>query len=260
MVAVGGDNLKSKMEGLSLAERKTLSAKMKSKFTRHDKDCALALQLWGRNPEDRDLADRANKLIVLVRGDYENAMQVYDSIEGSQGITDELFQETYAPKILEMEQKIHKLETDLSKATAESRAAQRRVRDRDQERQRDGDEEGRGWKLQSTLQPNTKLNLDMNHPDIQRWERSWQSYFKISNLERASVDVQKAAFLACIEDSLIIRVEAQLELCPDINELWEVLQKEIRLKNPRLVARHKWMKTKQRSDESYTDFWQENKL
>ena len=45
MAAMGGDNLESKMEGLSLADRKALSAKMKSKFTRHDKECALALQL-----------------------------------------------------------------------------------------------------------------------------------------------------------------------------------------------------------------------
>ena len=58
-------------------------------------------------------------------------MQVYDAIEGSLGMTDELFQETYALKILEMEQKKDKLETDLTKASAESRVSQRRVRDRD---------------------------------------------------------------------------------------------------------------------------------
>ena len=80
-------------------------------------------------------------------------------------MTDELFQETYALKILEMEQKKDKLETDLTKASAESRVSQRRA-DRDQERQRDG-EEGRRWKLESTFQPKNKLNLEMNTAYIQ---------------------------------------------------------------------------------------------
>ena len=34
----------------------------------------------------------------------------------------------------------------------------------------------------------------------------------------------------------------------------EVLDKEIRLKNPKVVSRFRWMKTRQRGDESFTNF------
>ena len=91
MAAVSGDDPENKMEGLSLADKKTLSAKKKSRFTRHDKDCAHTIKLWEDDPEDRALGDRARKQLVTVREDYEAAMQVYESIEGSQGITEEFF-------------------------------------------------------------------------------------------------------------------------------------------------------------------------
>ena len=66
----------------------------------------------------------------------------------------------------------------------------------------------------------------------------------MSQLEKAELSIQKLALMSCIEDSLVMRVEAQLELCVDTAELMEVLEKEIKLRNPRIVARFKWMKAK----------------
>ena len=82
MTAVSGDNLKSKMEELSIADKERMSAKMMQRFAWHDRECVLALQLWGTYPETE--GDRANEVLVTVRGDYEAAMQVYKSIEVSQ--------------------------------------------------------------------------------------------------------------------------------------------------------------------------------
>ena len=133
------------------------------------------------------------------------------------------------------------LETGLSKCAAEARESQRE-RVRDIKRPRDGEERGK-WKLEAGFLPKSWLNLDMNTTEIQGWQRSWKTYFSISNLDQAKLEVQKMALLACIEDRLIIRVEPQLDLCADIGELMDGLEKEIRLKNPRLVAFFKWMKT-----------------
>ena len=47
MTAVSGDNLKSKMEELSIADKERMSAKMMRRFARHDRECELAIQLWG---------------------------------------------------------------------------------------------------------------------------------------------------------------------------------------------------------------------
>ena len=102
-----------------------MSAQRRRRFARHTEECAFALKLWRRYPDD--MGDRANELLVTVRGDFEAAMQIYKSIEFSQDITEELFQKQYKPKIMEMELKVLKLERDMSKASSESREAQRRI-------------------------------------------------------------------------------------------------------------------------------------
>ena len=52
----------------------------------------------------------------------------------------------------------------------------------------------------------------------------------------------------------MLRVDTDIEACGDMTELRKVILDEFKLKNPRLVARHKWLKIKQKADESFTDF------
>ena len=66
MTGVNADNIESKMEGITLADKKALSAKKKARFTRHDKDCAHTIKLWQDNPTDKVLANRARKQYAQV--------------------------------------------------------------------------------------------------------------------------------------------------------------------------------------------------
>ena len=104
-MASGGDtdDLETKMAAMNLADRKKLSGVMKAKFTRHRKVVALALQLWGQNLEDQALAHRAKSQMVVLRLDCENTMRVYDAIQGSVGMTEEIFQRDFEPKIQQMD-------------------------------------------------------------------------------------------------------------------------------------------------------------
>ena len=109
----GDDDIDDKMATveLSIAYKEKMSAQRRRRFARHTEECAFAL-LWRMYPDDR--GDRANELLVTVRGDFEAAMQIYKSIEFSQDITEELFQKKYKPKIMEMDLKVLKLERDMS--------------------------------------------------------------------------------------------------------------------------------------------------
>ena len=52
-------------------------------------------------------------------------MQVYDSIETTQGVTEQDFSENFRPKMEEMGARMQELETALAKASITSREAQR---------------------------------------------------------------------------------------------------------------------------------------
>ena len=113
MASGGGDtdDLEIKIAGMNLADRKKLSGVMKSKFTRYRKSVALVLQLWAENLEDPVLAHRAKNQIVVLRSYCENTMRAYDVIQGPVGMSEEVFQRDFEPKIQEIEDEMAKLET-----------------------------------------------------------------------------------------------------------------------------------------------------
>ena len=98
-----------------------------------------------------------------------------------------------------MGEKLRELEEAFARASVTSREAQRDTRDRDRSRgrQRDGEEEGRSWKLEKEFKPTSRMNLEMPQLELQSWERSCNNYYKISKLSQAPFDVKKSAFQAC---------------------------------------------------------------
>ena len=136
-----------------------------------------------------------------------------------------------------MTDKLTRLEIAATKCAKDTRESRRQSVMNIQVSQEGG--ERRRWKLEPQFQPKVKLNLEMNQLEIQGWKIGWKTFFEFSQLEQAPVEVVRLALTGCLEESLINRVEPSLEQCISPEEMLEVLKKEIRLRNPKIIYRFK---------------------
>ena len=51
-----------------------------------------------------------------------------------------------------------------------------------------------------------------------------------------------------------MRVDTEIDACASMKDQRNVLVAEFKQRNPRIVSRHKWLKMKQTTEESFTDF------
>ena len=119
------------------------------------------------------------------------------------------------------------------------------------------DSEGKvrkSWKLENSLQPKQRLSMEMSQVEIAGWKRSWNSFYTISQLKNAPLDIVKNVLMGTLEDNLASRVEMEINEQDSIENMLAVIEKEIILRNPKIVSRFMWMQAKQRGDEKYTDF------
>ena len=92
MAAGGGeDDIEVKMAAMNIAEKKKHAGVLKTGFTWHEKGAAHAMDLWSANIEEPAIAKRTKKLMEGLRNDHENVIRAYKMIQGSVGMTEELF-------------------------------------------------------------------------------------------------------------------------------------------------------------------------
>ena len=247
------EDIETKMFGMELAQQKKLAGILKTKFTRGEKKAANLLQLWAENLDDADLAQRAAADMARLRTSRDTVLKAYDVLALQDGMPEQLFQDQYQNKDEEMLDKITALEITATQCSRDAREARRqRVQNIGAQVPQEGG--GRKWKLEAQYQPKVKLSLEMTQLEISGWKRAWRTFFQFSQLEQAPIGVIRLALTGCLEESLISRVEPSLELCITSKEMLDTLDKEIRLRNPKIVSRFRWMKTCQRGDETFTNF------
>ena len=105
------------------------------------------------------------------------------------------------------------------------------------------------WKLQTSFEPKPSLKLDMSAEECQNWERQFKNYYDISNLKHADIDTQRAVLTNCLHPDLQVKIYESLSGMTDIKEGIELIQEEIRRRNPRVVRRHHLFSLEQKKDE-----------
>ena len=251
--------IEQKMAGCNddLPNMKRLAGVLKTKFTNSCIDAASILSRLQRNLDDAELSARATAQMVAVRRFREDVLRAYEILALHNALPEQLFTSDYKPKLAEMREKLEELEDTYSTCAAESRelrreraAAQGAVAGAEA----GGAGGGRKWKFEAAFQPKQKLSMEMTQVEIAGWKRSWKSFYTISELYNAPIDLVRLTLMGTLEENLVSRVETSLLECESIGEMLQVIEEEIILRNPKIVSRFQWMKTRQRGDEKYTDF------
>ena len=84
------------------------------------------------------------------------------------------------------------------------------------------------------------------------WQRTWEQNYNVSILHLAPFEVQKAALLQFVLDDLRLRID--FSTCASVAQLLTLLETDFKMRNPRMVLRHQWLKVKQQKYESFSDF------
>ena len=98
------------MEGEGLAELKLRLKTAKSAFTRHTNSLKNHLDRWRDTSIDQDLERVIKESLVGCRADCEQIMRIYDLVEISEELTEQLFSLSFKPKVAETDKRMEDIE------------------------------------------------------------------------------------------------------------------------------------------------------
>ena len=105
------------------------------------------------------------------------------------------------------------------------------------------------WKLEASFQPKTSLRLDSKLDDFHCWEREFDAYFKMSNLEHAEVSIQKTVLLNCLDSDFQTKVSEAMSAITTVRAGLELVRQEFHKRHPLLLRRHQLFCLDQQKDE-----------
>ena len=106
------------------------------------------------------------------------------------------------------------------------------------------------WKLQASFQPKSPLKLDATTQDYQCWVREFHSYYDMSNLQRADVNIQKTVLMNCLHQDFQTKISESMSGATSIQAGLEVVEQEFRKRHPQIIRRHQLFCLDQQQDES----------
>ena len=68
--------------------------------------------------------------------------------------------------------------------------------------------------------------------ELHIWDRKWDQYYDVSNLDQATYNIQKSIFIQCISDELIMRIDSELDNCTSLVQLQGLVKEEFEKRNP----------------------------
>ena len=90
------------------------------------------------------------------------------------------------------------------------------------------------WKLEASFQPKTSLRLDSKLDDFHCWQREFDAYFKMSNLEHAEVSIQKTVLLNCLDSDFQTKVSEAMSAITTVRAGLELVRQEFHKRHPLL--------------------------
>ena len=247
------------LEELPVPDLAKLGSKAKAAFTRAANDLDLKLTNFTQCLTSPRFEEDARQSLITLRERYERSLSIYEEIQFKVG--EEVWINTYKPKMDEVENKKKEAETKQAKIFADAIKAAEDHEMRLNEsamaapRGGGGGQESAGggkWKLEASFAPKNELTVDMTMQEVGIWKQSWEAYRDVSRLHLAPFSVQKAAFLQCV--SLDLQTKLDFSHTHDVEACIDMIMTDFKRRNPRMVLRHQWLKIRQKKDESWGDF------
>ena len=232
-----------------LSALKKLAKVWKAKFSHSCVGIDAAISRLRRDLTDPSLCDRVGAKVREVRDNFEDVQRIYEKIGIHEDMSEVLFQTDFNEKMADIAEKMDAIEESQVMVMSEVNAEHKRMSEEEAaKKKRDGadveepEKSGRKtWKLENGLKPTQKLSIDMSQVEIQAWKRGWTTFYTISQLKYAPLDTVRLLLMGVLDDNLASRVEAEVEKQDTVMKMLEKMDEEIRLRNPKIVARFQWI-------------------
>ena len=228
---------------------KKLARVWKTKFTTSCVGIEAALNRLRRDLTDPVQGDSVMEKVREVQDNFDNVQRIYEKIGTHVDVSEELFQTDYAPKMLDITQKMDGIKESRSMVMSEVEKEHKKLADKERSKKKRNEEEveerekgeKKSWKLENGLKPSSKLSLDMSQVEIQGWKRGWNTYYSVSQLQYAPLETVRYLLMGVLDDTLAARVEEEVEKQVTVIKMLEKIEEEILLMNPMIVTRFEWI-------------------
>ena len=247
-------------DGVDLPRLYKKAANSKRALTRVKKEYENALRALTEASSSQYFFDELIKVQTTYKAKRKAVLNIYDTIEDE--ISPEKFNQDFGRQSADIEKDFDGLEEQARVAISAYHNAVTAI-SANISQARSSASRGGGvvgspsvpsWKLQTSFEPKPSLKLDMSAEECQNWERQFKNYYDISNLKHADIDTQRAVLTNCLHPDLQVKIYESLSGMTDIKEGIELIQEEIRRRNPRVVRRHHLFSLEQKKDEySFSD-------
>jgi len=238
-------------EGVDLKELYTRAATKKGSLTRAKKALDFAVTALKEAPASVHFFEDLKKQLTKYRTLRDAVLDTYDEI--SSQISQEKFQKDFGKQSNEIEADYEKIEEAARKVLSGHQAA---IMDMNTRPQGGGAERAVAhpgappWKLQTSFQPKRPLKLDSVINDFHCWERDFQAFFDISNLQQADMHIQRTVLLNCLDPDFQTKVSVGMTGVTTMEAGLELVKEEFRKRHPLILRRHQLFCLDQNKDEN----------
>ena len=131
-------------------------------------------------------------------------------------------------------------------------------------KEREGENSGKGVTLSEKFKPKTTLTLKLEPTEYSAWKRAFKGYFKASNLDEKSIEVQRQALELCIDADLVESLRANATITDtspifgqdetDPTSCMFALNKEYERRHPEFEKLTTLLKCSQKKGEKHPQF------
>ena len=240
-------------EEVDLKDLYTRASTKKGSLTRAKKALDFAVTALKEAPASVHFFEDLKKHLTKYRTLREAVLDTYDEISAQ--ISPEKFQKDFGKQSSEIEADYEKIEEAARKVLS---GHQQAIMDMNTRPQGGGTDGGAThprpgappWKLQTSFQPKRPLKLDSLMNDFHCWERDFQAFYDISNLQQADMHIQRTVLLNCLDADFQTKISAGMSGVTTIEDGLELVKEEFRKRHPLILRRHQLFCLDQTKDEN----------
>ena len=240
-------------EEVDLKDLYTRASTKKGSLTRAKKALDFAVTALKEAPASVHFFEDLKKHLTKYRTLREAVLDTYDEISAQ--ISPEKFQKDFGKQSSEIEADYEKIEEAARKVLS---GHQQAIMDMNTRPQGGGTDGGAThprpgappWKLQTSFQPKRPLKLDSLMNDFHCWERDFQAFYDISNLQQADMHIQRTVLLNCLDADFQTKISAVMSGVTTIEDGLELVKEEFRKRHPLILRRHQLFCLDQNKDEN----------
>ena len=240
-------------EEVDLKDLYTRASTKKGSLTRAKKALDFAVTALKEAPASVHFFEDLKKHLTKYRNLREAVLDTYDEISAQ--ISPEKFQKDFGKQSSEIEADYEKIEEAARKVLS---GHQQAIMDMNTRPQGGGTDGGAThprpgappWKLQTSFQPKRPLKLDSLMNDFHCWERDFQAFYDISNLQQADMHIQRTVLLNCLDADFQTKISAGMSGVTTIEDGLELVKEEFRKRHPLILRRHQLFCLDQNKDEN----------